>query len=104
MTMSIEVADRIELLKTRFPNFVVTDELLPFLECAEINARAEESEDDSWIPVPNADLLKAVKPLMDPECHDVFEEADRWAEVVKDVNGGVTFAFYWNGEYLNWER
>jgi len=102
VAMSKEASEAISLLRVNFPEFEVTDDLIPFIECAENNAK--DSDEDFWIPVNDANLLKKLRPIMDPEFTEVFDEADQWEEVVKDVKGGVTFAFYWNDKFINWER
>lgn len=106
--MSKRVSDRIQWIKSKYTNFNVEDRFIPYLECAEKNAIAEETGDDDgdeWVKVKDPqdllDLAPITHELWSP---NIEEDPEQWQAVIKDVNDGVTFAFYWQEDALCWER
>jgi len=103
LPMSKGVSERIALINSQFPGFEVTDAMLPILEDAEYVTTQSIDDEDRWTEIKDPQILIDLKPITDPG-YDVFENKKDWAEVVKDIKGGVTFGFYWKGGFLNWER
>lgn len=98
--------ERLEWIKEQFPSFVVAEAMLPFIALAERNTPLDDSDsiDDehSWMVIPDPQILIDMKPITHPLWLEDWDFG--WEEVLKDIAGGVTFAFYWKENYLAWER
>lgn len=58
---------------------------------------------DDWVKVPDVNFLICVKHLTDSMWHNSFDEPF-YNQLVKDIESGITFAFYIENGLLGWER
>jgi hypothetical protein len=79
---------------------VMTEETISILKFS-LSEKTNESEDE-WIKVSPKALLE-LKGITHPHWEDAYSP-QRFNEIIKDADSGVTFAFYWNEGFLCWER
>ncbi|MCA4781472.1 hypothetical protein IF125_04240 [Empedobacter stercoris] len=60
------------------------------------------SEKDTVLPTEES-LLK-LKIITHPDWQYFFNDEKIWKDVVKDIQDGITFFFYWKDNFICWER
>lgn len=79
----------------------VDDELLSMLELS-FNEK-NLNDDKKWVKTSYKSLM-AIKPFCHPDWISIYEDKILFDKVLEDARSGLTFAFYWDGDKLKWER